>query len=183
MSTNVDGFSFNLDGVQWLNNVYDTPVVLAQLGECGVCDLPGAHSLSIQPANSSDTKVHSTLSPLSCRHTWRHGSQPRWNDVHTSDHLYSDGTHPGMPRIVMCAMWGDKVSSQQLYTSDGVDLLCQEQCSRAPSEGRAVMWRWIAEEIEQHSQDISEVFKGVNSSRMLTVITTTQTNTVKGSRL
>ena len=83
----------------------------------------------------------------------------------------------------MCAMWGDKVSSQQLYTSDGVDLLCQEQCSQAPTEGRVVLWRWIMEEIEQCLRDVSEVFKGVDTSQMLPVITTTQTNTTEESRL
>ena len=88
-----------------------------------------------------------------------------------------------MPRIVMCAMQGDKVSSRQLYTSDGVDLLCQEQCSWAPTEGRAVLWRWIMEEVEWHSWDVSEVFRGVDMSQTYTVITTTQTNTVEGSRL
>ena len=83
----------------------------------------------------------------------------------------------------MCAMWGDKVLSWQLYASDGVDLLCQEQCSQAPTKSRAVLWRQIVEEVEWHSRDISKVFRGIDVSRMLTVITTTQTNTVKGSRL
>ena len=83
----------------------------------------------------------------------------------------------------MCAMWGDKVSSRQLYASDGIDLLCQEQCSWAPTKDRAVLWRWIAEEIERHSWDVSEVFKGVNMSWTLTVITITQTDTIEGSRL
>ena len=64
MSTNVDGFSFNRGGAQWLNNVYNTPVILAQLGECGVCNLPGMRSLPIQPANSSDMKACGSLSPF-----------------------------------------------------------------------------------------------------------------------
>ena len=83
----------------------------------------------------------------------------------------------------MCAMRGNKVSSQQLYTSDGVDLLCQEQCSWAPTESRAVLWRWIVEEMEQRLRDVSEVFRGIDVLWTLMVITTTQTNTVKGSRL
>ena len=82
----------------------------------------------------------------------------------------------------MCATQGDRVSSWQLYASDGVDLLHQEQCSWAPTEGRAVLWRWITEEIEC-SQDLSEVSIGVNASQMLTVITTTQMSTIEGSRL
>ena len=69
MSTNVDGFSFNLGGAQWLNNVYNTPVILVQLGECGVHNVPGADNPPIQPANSSDTKAHGSLSPLSDNHT------------------------------------------------------------------------------------------------------------------
>ena len=64
MSSDVDGFSFNLGGAQWLNNVYNTPVILAWLDEHGVCDLLGAHSLPIQPANSSDMKAHGSLSPF-----------------------------------------------------------------------------------------------------------------------
>ena len=98
-------------------------------------------------------------------------------------HSYSVGTHPGMPRIVMYATWGDKVSSWQLYTSNGVDLLHQEQCSQAPTESRVVLWRWIMEEVERCSQEISGVLRGIDMSQTLTVITTTQSNTVKGSRL
>ena len=62
MSTDVDGFSFNLGGTQWLNNVYNTPVIIAWLGEHGVHDLPGMCSLPIQPTNSSDSKVCGLLS-------------------------------------------------------------------------------------------------------------------------
>ena len=83
----------------------------------------------------------------------------------------------------MGAMLGDKVSCWQLDASDGVDLLHQEQCSRAPTKGRVVLWRRIMEEVEWCSQDVSEVFRGINMSQTHTVITTTQTNTVKGSRL
>ena len=64
MSTDMDGFSFNLGGVQWLNDVYNTQVILVWLGEHGVRDLPGVCSLPIQPANSSDTKAHGSLSPF-----------------------------------------------------------------------------------------------------------------------
>ena len=42
--------------------MHNTPVVLGRLGEHGVCDLPGMRSLSVQPANSSDTKVCGMLS-------------------------------------------------------------------------------------------------------------------------
>ena len=69
MSTDVDHFSFKLDGAQWLNNVYNTPVVLVQLGECGVHNLPGSHSPPIKPANSSDMKVHGMLSSFCSNHT------------------------------------------------------------------------------------------------------------------
>ena len=84
---------------------------------------------------------------------------------------------------VMCATRGKKVSSWQLYASDGVDLLRQEQCSRVPTESRTVLWRWIMEEVERGSRDVSEVFRGIDTSWTLMVITTTKTNTVKGSRL
>ena len=43
------------------STVYNTPDILAQLGEHGVRDLPGTCNLPIQPANSSDTKVHDSL--------------------------------------------------------------------------------------------------------------------------
>ena len=41
-----------------------TPVILVWLGECGVHDLPGMHSLPIQPANSTDTRVYGLSSFL-----------------------------------------------------------------------------------------------------------------------
>ena len=62
MSTDVDGFSFKIDGAQKLNKVYNTPVVLAWLSEHGVHALPGARSLLVQPANSSDMKACGMLS-------------------------------------------------------------------------------------------------------------------------
>ena len=39
------------------STVYNTPNTLVQLGQHGVCDLPGTHNLPILPANSSDTKA------------------------------------------------------------------------------------------------------------------------------
>ena len=39
------------------------------------------------------------------------------------------------------------------------------------------------EEVEWHSWDVSEVFRGIDMSQMHMVITTTQTNTVERSRL
>ena len=55
------------------STVYNTPNILVQLGECGVCDLPRMCNLPIQPANSSDMKVHDSL-PLVWQHTCRLGS-------------------------------------------------------------------------------------------------------------
>ena len=65
------------------STVYNTPNILAQLGEHGVCDLPGTRNLPIQPANSSDMKAHDLL-PLVRQHTCRLESQPRWNNIHKS---------------------------------------------------------------------------------------------------
>ena len=39
------------------------------------------------------------------------------------------------------------------------------------------------EKVEQCSQDVSEVCRGIDVSQMLTGITTTQLNTFQGSRL
>ena len=131
MSTDVDGFSFKLDGAQWLNNVYNTPVVLARLGEHGLCDLPGACSLPIQLANSSDMKAHGTLSSFFRQphlKTWITTKVEQCPQIRP---LIFSWCPPGMPRIVMCATRGDKVLYQQLYASNGVDLLHQEQCSWA----------------------------------------------------
>ena len=43
------------------STVYNTPNILAQLGEHGICDLPSMHNLPIQPVNSPDTRVHDSL--------------------------------------------------------------------------------------------------------------------------
>ena len=77
------------------STVYNTPVILAQLGEHGVRDLPSMCNLPIQPANSSDTKACGLLS-LS--------GYTLADNVHKSGHPFSVVAHPGMPRIVMCAM-------------------------------------------------------------------------------
>ena len=55
------------------STMYNTPNILAQLGEHGVRNLPGMHNLSIQPANSPDTKACDLL-PLVWQHTCRLGS-------------------------------------------------------------------------------------------------------------
>ena len=146
-----------------------------QLGEHGVCNLPGVHSLPIQPAISFDTKVHGSLSPLLATTLEDLGhNQGGTMSTNWVTHIQLVPTQGCQD--VMCAMPGNKVSSWQLYASDGVDLLCQEQCSWVPTKSRAVLWRQIVEEMERHSRDVSEVFGGIDTSRMLTVITTTQTN-------
>ena len=78
---------------------------------------------------------------------------------------------------------GDMVSTWQQYASNDVDLLQKRQCTQAPTEGRVVLWRQYTKKVEQCSQDVSEVCKGVNASQMLTAITTTQSITFEGSRL
>ena len=60
------------------------------------------------------------------------------------------------------ATWGDKVLTWQRYASNSVDHLHLKQCSRALTEGRAVLWRWIQEKVEWSSWDVSEVCKGIN---------------------
>ena len=69
------------------STMYNTPSILAQLGECNIrltvcCQV---RVYSIQPANSPDTKAH--ISPLLVRpHTCRLGFQPRWNAFHELGH-------------------------------------------------------------------------------------------------
>ena len=45
------------------STMYDTPSILAQLGECDVCMTAFCQEcvFSIQPANSPDTKAHESL--------------------------------------------------------------------------------------------------------------------------
>ena len=65
--------------------MYNTPSILAQLGECDFCLTVccQVRVSSIQPANSPDTKVR--ISPLLVRpHTCRLGFQPRWSAFHRS---------------------------------------------------------------------------------------------------
>ena len=82
------------------STMYNTPSILAQLGECdfrltACCQVRVS---SIQPANSPDTKVR--ISPLLVRpHTCRLGFQPRWNAFHRSGHSRLIGAHPGMPKL------------------------------------------------------------------------------------
>ena len=54
------------------STMYNTPNILAQLGEHGVRDLPSMGNLPIQPANSPDTKACVSL-PLVWQHTCRLG--------------------------------------------------------------------------------------------------------------
>ena len=48
------------------STMYDTPSILAQLGECDVCVSAFCQErvFSIQPANSPDMKVHDSLHPV-----------------------------------------------------------------------------------------------------------------------
>ena len=55
------------------STMYNTPNILAQLGECGIHNLPRTRNLSVQPANSPYTKVCDSL-PLIWQHTCRLGS-------------------------------------------------------------------------------------------------------------
>ena len=82
------------------STMYNTPSILAQLGECdfrltACCQVRVS---SIQPANSPDTKAR--ISPLLVRpHTCRLGFQPRWNAFHRSGHSRLIGAHPGTPKL------------------------------------------------------------------------------------
>ena len=55
------------------STMYNTPNILAQLGERSVCNLPRMRNLSIQPANSPDMRACDSL-PLVQQHTCRLGS-------------------------------------------------------------------------------------------------------------
>ena len=82
------------------STMYNTPSILAQLGECNFrltacCQVRVS---SIQPANSPDMKAR--ISPLLVRpHTCRLGFQPRWKAFHESGRSQSIGAHPGTPKL------------------------------------------------------------------------------------
>ena len=73
------------------------------------------------------------------------------------------------------------VPPRQLYASNDVDFLCQEQCSWAPTEG-GQSYEDGSSVVEVMLMGCIGVFKGVVMSYMLAAITT-QSNTLKGSRL
>ena len=82
------------------STTYNTPSILAQLGECDICLTVccQVRVSSIQPANSPDTKAR--ISPLIVQpHTCRLGFQPRWTTFHESGRSRSIGAHPGMPKL------------------------------------------------------------------------------------
>ena len=82
------------------STMYNTPSILAQLGECDfrLTTCCQVRVSSIQPANSPDTKAR--ISPLLVRpHTCRLGFQPRWNAFHKLGHSRSIGAHPGTPKL------------------------------------------------------------------------------------
>ena len=83
---------------------------------------------------------------------------------------------------MMDAMQGNKVSIWQQYASDDVDLLQQSAHGHQLKVGWSCGDRTV-KKVEWHSQDVSEVCKGIDASQMLTAITTTQSITFKGSRL
>ena len=69
------------------STMYDTPSILAQLGECDIsvtvcCQV---RIFSIQPANSPDMKACVSIH-LVRPHTCRLGFQPRWNIFHKLGH-------------------------------------------------------------------------------------------------
>ena len=89
------------------STMYNTPSILAQLGECdfhltACCQVRVS---SIQPANSPDTKVR--ISPLFVRpHTCRLGFQPRWKAFHESGHSRSVGPTQGRQNCDVCHAGG-----------------------------------------------------------------------------
>ena len=73
-SSNVDGYSFVRDRAQRLKTMYNTPSILAQLGECNICVPASCQEcvFPIQLANSPDTRACNSL-PLVRQHTCRLG--------------------------------------------------------------------------------------------------------------
>ena len=89
------------------STMYNTPSILAQLGECDIRLTACCHVrvFSIQPANSPDTKA--CISPLLVRpHTCRLGFQPRWNTFHGSGHSRSIGPTQGRQNCDVCHAGG-----------------------------------------------------------------------------
>ena len=82
------------------STMYNTPNILAQLGECDFRLTACCHTrvFLIQPANSPDTRA--CISPLLVQpHTCRLGFQPRWTTFHGSGRSRSIGAHPGTPKL------------------------------------------------------------------------------------
>ena len=89
------------------STMYNTPSILAQLGECDFRFTAHCHVriFSIQPANSPDTKAH--ISPLLVRpHTCRLRFQPRWNAFHESGRSQSIGPTQGHQNCDVCHAGG-----------------------------------------------------------------------------
>ena len=89
------------------STMYNTPSILAQLGECDIrltacCQV---RVFSIQPANSPDTKARISLH-LVRPHTCRLGFQPRWNTFHGSGHSRSIGPTQGCQNCDVCHAGG-----------------------------------------------------------------------------
>ena len=157
--------------------MYNTPVILVQLGEHGVCDLPGMHSLPIKPANSSDTKACNSLSPVWQPHlkTWVTTKVEQCPQIRPL--IFSWCPPRDAKNCDVCYVGVTKYHPSS-YMVLIVYLLCQEQCSWAPTGGRVVLWKQLMGKVEQCSWDVPEVLRGINVSQTLTVITTTQSNTV-----
>ena len=104
------------------STVFSTPVILAQLGECGVHNLAVAHS---HPNPTCyilryESVMLVFLFPVTTLEDLGHNQGGTRSMIRAT---HSVGTHPGMPRMMMYAMLGNKEPTQQQDAFNDVDLL------------------------------------------------------------
>ena len=149
---------------------------------CGVCVLPGTHNLPIQPANSTDMRVYGLSSIHQQPHlkTWV-ATKAEWSpqigplmfswcplrDTKNCDVCYAGQL--GVDLAAVHFQWC-RLSTAKIV------LMGTNRRQGSPVETDLKKMEW-------HSQDVSEVCKGIGTSWTLTGITTTQLNTFEGSRL
>ena len=130
------------------STMYNTPSILAQLGECdfrltACCQVRVS---SIQPANSPDMKVRIFSScPTTHLQTWVSAKVECFPQIGP---FSIDWGPPRDAKIVMCATWEDDVSPRWRYASEDVDLY-----SRNSAHGHQLKGGWSCADGAQSTRD------------------------------
>ena len=120
------------------STMYNTPSILAQLGECDIrvtayCQV---RVFSIQPANSPDTKACISLRPVR-PHTCRLGVLTKVEYLPRIGPFSNSQCPPRDAKIVMCAAREDDVLPRWRYASEDVNLY-----SRNSAHGHQLKGGW-----------------------------------------